>query len=164
MALLKKRAPVSETPATTKSGIVTAQSADAVQLASAQLTSAQLQLVRRLVTEAGSTPTPPTGNRVLMDTQIDGVRCLLVREEPATLPIALSPREREIARMIARGLPNKSIATALEISVWTVGTYLRRIFSKLGVSSRAAMVARLMECGLLEAGTIPIAQRSPPAN
>jgi two-component system, NarL family, nitrate/nitrite response regulator NarL len=31
-----------------------------------------------------------------------------------------------------------------EISSWTVNTYLRRIFAKLGVTSRAAMVARLM--------------------
>jgi DNA-binding CsgD family transcriptional regulator len=45
--------------------------------------------------------------------------------------------------MIARGLPNKTIAAVLEISTWTVGTYLRRIFAKLHVTSRAAMVAKL---------------------
>jgi DNA-binding NarL/FixJ family response regulator len=38
----------------------------------------------------------------------------------------------------------------LEISSWTVCTRLRRIFAKLSVGSRAAMVARLMEDGLNE--------------
>lgn len=113
-------------------------------------TSSQVQLVRRLMEES----TPPAGTyvggRVLMDTLVDGVRCRLVRESPTPSPIALSPREREIARMITRGLPNKSIAQALDISVWTVGTYLRRIFSKLGVTSRAAMVAAVIENGVLD--------------
>jgi DNA-binding CsgD family transcriptional regulator len=151
MVMVKKRVPPPDPPPAARAA--TAPAAPAA----APPTSAQLQtLVRRLVSEAGGTPTPPS-NRVLIDTQIDGVRCLLVREPPATPPLALSPREREIARMIARGLPNKSIAAALEISVWTVGTYLRRIFSKLGVSSRAAMVARLMEGGAMdaEAGAAP---------
>ena len=57
----------------------------------------------------------------------------------------LSPREHEIARMVAKGYANKTIATVLDISSWTVGSYLRRIFAKLGVSTRAAMVARLLE-------------------
>jgi two-component system nitrate/nitrite response regulator NarL len=47
--------------------------------------------------------------------------------------------------MVAEGHPNKTIAAVLEISSWTVGTYLRRIFAKLNVTSRAAMVAKLME-------------------
>ena len=113
-------------------------------------TSSQVQLVRRLMEES----TPPggtyVGGRVLMDTLVDGVRCRLVREQNTPTPISLSPREREIARMISRGLPNKSIAQELDISVWTVGTYLRRIFSKLGVTSRAAMVAKVMEGGVLD--------------
>ncbi|MGA8809325.1 MAG: helix-turn-helix transcriptional regulator [Thermoanaerobaculia bacterium] len=62
---------------------------------------------------------------------------------------ALSPRELEIARMVAVGHPNKTIAAVLDISAWTVGTHLRRIFSKLRVTSRAAMVARLMERRML---------------
>jgi DNA-binding CsgD family transcriptional regulator len=57
----------------------------------------------------------------------------------------LSPREIEIVRLVAKGLPNKTIAGVLEISPWTVATYLRRVFAKLGVGSRAAMVARLYE-------------------
>ena len=92
-----------------------------------------------------------TGNtqaEVLIDAEVDGVRCLLVRKsERGMSQISFSPREREIARMVAVGHPNKMIAAVLEISSWTVCTHLRRMFAKLGVSSRAAMVARMMEQG-----------------
>ena len=57
----------------------------------------------------------------------------------------LSPRELEIARMVAAGLPNKTIAAVLDISVWTDGTHLRRMFAKEVVTSRAALIARLMQ-------------------
>src|SRR5262249_25562252 len=59
----------------------------------------------------------------------------------------LSPRESEIARMVAKGYPNKSIASVLDISSWTVSSHLRRIFTKPGVRSRAAIVARLLADG-----------------
>jgi DNA-binding CsgD family transcriptional regulator len=83
---------------------------------------------------------------ILVDTHVDGARYLLVRlPEPRPLLISLSPREQEIGRMVAKGYPNKTIAGVLNISTWTVCTHLRRSFAKLGVTSRAAMVARLME-------------------
>jgi two-component system nitrate/nitrite response regulator NarL len=59
--------------------------------------------------------------------------------------VRLSPREREIVNLVAQGLPNKTIASVLEISPWTVATHLRRIFVKLGVSSRAEMVAQALK-------------------
>jgi DNA-binding CsgD family transcriptional regulator len=83
------------------------------------------------------------GDCVILDVKVDGVRCLLTRIREAQIP--LSPRELEIARMVAKGYPNKTIAAILDISSWTVASHLRRIFSKFGVSSRAAMVARLLE-------------------
>ena len=55
----------------------------------------------------------------------------------------LTARESEIARLVAKGLTNKQIAATLGISIWTVSTYLRRIYAKIGVHSRAAMVAEL---------------------
>ena len=84
---------------------------------------------------------------ILLDEEIDGIRYRLIRSQPkpAYPPVLLSPREQEIARMVAKGHPNKVIAAVLDISQWTVCTHLRRIFAKLGVSSRAAMVAQLME-------------------
>ncbi|HZT00604.1 MAG TPA: helix-turn-helix transcriptional regulator [Terriglobales bacterium] len=90
---------------------------------------------------------------VLVDTEVDGDRYLLVRmRPPASGRIQLSPREQEIVRMVAKGHPNKVIADVLNISSWTVCTHLRRIFAKLGVGSRAAMVAQLPELGILTAG------------
>lgn len=87
--------------------------------------------------------------KVLVDTEVDGSRYLLVRMPKLSRKrIQLSPREQEIVRMIAKGHPNKVIADVLNISSWTVCTHLRRIFAKLGVGSRAAMVAQLIELGV----------------
>lgn len=109
------------------------------------------QLVQQVAREHPAPVTRPLASNgapeILFDAVYDGVRCILVRvcAEPAPEPVVLSPRELEIARMVARGYANKTIAAVLEISSWTVSTYLRRIFAKLGVSSRAAMVTRLHE-------------------
>jgi DNA-binding CsgD family transcriptional regulator len=87
---------------------------------------------------------------VLIDTEVDGARYLLVRmRQSGCSRVQLSPREQEIVRMVAKGHPNKVIADVLNISSWTVCTHLRRIFAKLGVGSRAAMVAQLLESGVL---------------
>ena len=55
----------------------------------------------------------------------------------------LSPREQEVARLVARGLPNKSIAQALDISERTVHVHRQHVMEKAGVGS-AAELARLM--------------------
>jgi DNA-binding CsgD family transcriptional regulator len=114
------------------------------------------ELVRRLIEESGhgaAVREAGDGHEVvLLDLVVDGVRCVLSRKPEAEEPraeVALSPREREIVRMVAKGYPNKVIARVLEISSWTVSTHLRRIFAKLGVSTRAAMIARLSDGGPL---------------
>jgi len=61
----------------------------------------------------------------------------------------LSPRQREIASLIAQGLPTKTIGATLHISPWTVATHLRRLYLRFDVSTRAAMIARLLDEGLL---------------
>ena len=83
----------------------------------------------------------------MFDVSLREFRCVIKKAPPAEdcANSALSPREREIVRMVALGYANKTIAAVLDISVWTVGTYLRRVFAKLGVGSRAAMVAKLMD-------------------
>lgn len=90
-------------------------------------------------------------DEVVFEAEIDGMRYYVVRQrpQPTTTPVSLSPRELAIARLIAKGLPNKTISDVLEISPYTVATHLRRIFIKLDVSSRAAMVARLLEENIL---------------
>lgn len=119
-------------------------------------------LVRRLVRHVAQVmaaeprsqhhdPEQQPAHEVVLDMEVEGFRCLLVRLPacPARAQTLLSPREQEIARMVAEGYPNKTIAAVLDISSWTVCTHLRRVFAKLGVGSRAAMVARLLEDGLL---------------
>ena len=113
------------------------------------------ELARELAMSVSSSPAAASGDapaelelelcgRVLLDVNVGDVRCVVVRHEDDAANVAnvtLSPREREIARMVALGYTNKTIARVLDISVWTVSTHLRRIFAKLGVSNRAAMVA-----------------------
>jgi two-component system, NarL family, nitrate/nitrite response regulator NarL len=88
---------------------------------------------------------------VLYDLDVDGTHYILIRCQPqaSAEQVSLSPRELAIARLIAKGLPNKCIGEILEISQWTVATHLRRIFVKLDVTSRAAMVARVLVDNLL---------------
>ncbi|GAB4226270.1 MAG: hypothetical protein Kow00121_54460 [Elainellaceae cyanobacterium] len=59
-----------------------------------------------------------------------------------TLAKLLTGRELQTAALVASGRSNKQIAKQLHISECTVATYIRRIFFKLGVDSRAAMVYR----------------------
>lgn len=56
----------------------------------------------------------------------------------------LTRREIQIALQVANGKVNKQIAYQLHLSEWTVSTHLRRIYAKLGVKSRAQMVAYIM--------------------
>ncbi len=61
------------------------------------------------------------------------------------LPNGLTAREAEVLRLIATGLSNKDIAAALHLSVKTVSRHLSNIFTKIGVSSRAAATAFAFE-------------------
>lgn len=69
---------------------------------------------------------------------------LMDRVSPPEDPLAqLSPREREVLRWIARGLSNKEIAAATDLTEQTVKSYVREILSKLDVADRtqAALLA-----------------------
>jgi len=65
------------------------------------------------------------------------------------VPALLSPRERDVMRLVASGLSNRDIGDALFISEETVKTHLRRIFEKLEVSSRTQAIHRSQQLGLL---------------
>jgi LuxR family transcriptional regulator, maltose regulon positive regulatory protein len=62
---------------------------------------------------------------------------------------ALSPREREVLGLVARGRTNAEIAAALVLSEHTVHRHVANILAKLGCASRAAAVARAGELGVL---------------
>ncbi len=59
----------------------------------------------------------------------------------------LSDREMEVLREAARGLPNKDIASRLNLSVRTIHTHLGNIFAKLGVGSRTEAVLLALRRG-----------------
>jgi HD-GYP domain-containing protein (c-di-GMP phosphodiesterase class II)/DNA-binding CsgD family transcriptional regulator len=61
----------------------------------------------------------------------------------------LTEREVEVLRLVARGLTNKEVAAALSIAVKTAGNHVQNIFSKLGVTTRAAAAMAAMQRGLL---------------
>jgi DNA-binding CsgD family transcriptional regulator len=71
---------------------------------------------------------------------------------PRATPLAsagLTPREREILRLVAAGRADKEIAAALFISPRTVGRHVGAILAKLGVESRAAAAALAVRRGLV---------------
>lgn len=60
----------------------------------------------------------------------------------------LSAREREVLALVASGASNRAIATQLVISEKTVARHVSNIFTKLGLSSRAAATAYAFKHGL----------------
>ena len=114
-----------------------------------------LDVLRMMLIQAEDDPLELSvldGDGLTVMLERDDVRCMLIFDPLQTEPNqtasnhdtpALSPREMQIARLVARGATNRAIATTLDISSWTVNTHLRRVFAKLGVSNRAEMVNEL---------------------
>jgi len=63
--------------------------------------------------------------------------------------VSLSAREIEVLRLVADGASNADVAARLHITDATVKTHLVHVFSKLGVTSRTAAVARARAVGVL---------------
>lgn len=70
-------------------------------------------------------------------------------DEPEDSDCPLTPREREILRLITKGLATKEIAARLAMSPHTADTHLRHIYQKLGVNSRAAAAAKALQLRLV---------------
>jgi LuxR family maltose regulon positive regulatory protein len=68
---------------------------------------------------------------------------------PRDLLEPLSPRERDVLRLLATDLDGPDIARELVVSLSTVRTHTRNLYAKLGVSSRRAAVHRADDLGLL---------------
>ena len=66
----------------------------------------------------------------------------------------LSPREREVLRLIAKGRTNKEIAEQLSLSVRTVERHRSSIMNKIGLQNRAELVAYAVRQGFLSGGDI----------
>ena len=95
----------------------------------------ELLAALKQVHEGGSPMTSNIARKVVQSFQ---------RQSPAgdTDDVELSPREAEVLELLARGYLYKEIAEALAISLPTVNTYIRRIYEKLHVRSRAQAVAK----------------------
>jgi DNA-binding CsgD family transcriptional regulator/PAS domain-containing protein len=66
---------------------------------------------------------------------------------PSLAPVdlaQLTPREREIAQLVAAGLTNPEIAERLYLSAHTVRQHLKAVYAKLGISSRVALTRLLL--------------------
>ena len=79
-----------------------------------------------------------------------GLAAEIQQRERSDGPPELSPREREVLRLIADGLSAPEIGRRIHLSATTVKTHLHSLYEKLGVSDRAAAVAEAMRRGLLE--------------
>jgi len=73
----------------------------------------------------------------------------VVRSALARYP--LTPREAEVAALVLRGLSNRRIADNLVLTEYTVEDHLKRIFAKVGVSSRSSLASKIL--GIREEAT-----------
>jgi len=74
--------------------------------------------------------------------------CFLSDDDPPVL----SPRERQVAELIDRGLSNRMIADELSISIAIVERHVANIFTKLGFNSRSQVAIWTIERGLVHSG------------
>ncbi|WP_223422473.1 response regulator transcription factor [Tateyamaria pelophila] len=91
-----------------------------------------------------------------IETVMRGEKYLCTGAEGAIAPksgdvtSALTSREQTILLQLARGLSNKEVANALDISVRTVETHRKNIKRKLGISSTAGLTRYALEHGVLQ--------------
>jgi DNA-binding NarL/FixJ family response regulator len=88
----------------------------------------------------------------LLDPQIAGrVMEEVARPSPGSDLPSLTPREREVLRLLARGLSNRELAETLVVSEKTVKTHVSSILMKLGVHDRTQAALLAVREGLVDA-------------
>lgn len=105
------------------------------------------------VVQAGDALLSPRATRTLIDRYLDApAPTSAPRASPAADALELlTEREREVLRLIARGLSNGDIARELVISPHTAKTHASRVLTKLGARDRAQLVVIAYESGLVRA-------------
>lgn len=99
----------------------------------------------RQVMEGGAPMTPEVARKVLdAFARIEPPRGAGSAED-----YQLTPRERDILRLLADGLVKKEIAAALKISVNTVSTHMQRVYDKLHVGTNTGAVAKALREGII---------------
>ena len=79
---------------------------------------------------------------------------VLLKQDPAPVDnqapyVLLSPREREVLRLIAHGYSMAEVAERLSLSIKTVDTYKTRLMEKLGTTKKSELVSYALKYGLL---------------
>jgi DNA-binding NarL/FixJ family response regulator len=94
-------------------------------------------VTRRVIDRMAQQPTPKLADQAMFD--------------------ELTPRERKVLELIARGLSNREIATALFVEESTIRTHVKRILMKLDLRDRVQAVIFAYESGVNRpaAGTKP---------
>jgi len=87
-------------------------------------------ITRRVIDRMAQQPTPRFADQTKLD--------------------QLTRREREVLELIARGLSNREIATALVVEESTIRTHVKRILMKLGLRDRVQVVIFAYESGLMK--------------
>lgn len=104
---------------------------------------------------AGESLLSPAITRRLIEVYLDHP---LTRKPPAVLD-SLTPREREILALLARGLSNAEIADRLVVAETTVKTHVARVLMKLGLHDRVQAVIFAYESGVISIGQEPTPHR-----
>jgi DNA-binding NarL/FixJ family response regulator len=99
---------------------------------------------------AGDSLLSPSVTRRVIDRMAVGPAPALARSKRLE---TLTPREREVLELLARGLSNGEIAAALFVEESTVKTHVKRILMKLGLRDRVQAVIFAYETGVIRPGS-----------